>query len=296
VSEPTAPTRRPTARAYLELVRPPNVTTAVADVLAGYAVAGAPWPGSVGWLLGATVCLYAGGIVLNDVFDLEIDRLERPERPIPSGRVTRRAAGRFGALLLAAGAGLAWGGGRATGLVALATALCIVLYDAVGKRQPWGPVNMGLCRAGNLMLGIAATPAALRWAWPLALLPLAYITAVTAVSRGEVHGGNRPVAAFALISLGAVLLALLWLSWTPQWSPAGLILVAALAARVLPPFVRAWRRPTAATTRLAVRSGVLSLMLLDGVVGAIYAGTLYAAGIVVTAVAAGWLARRFAVT
>jgi len=285
-----------TLRPYLELVRPPNVTTAMADVLAGDAVAGAPWPGSVGWLLGATVCLYAGGIVLNDVFDLDIDRHERPERPIPSGRVTRAAAARFGGLLLAAGAALAWGGGRATGLVAAATALCVLIYDAVGKRQPWGPVNMGSCRAGNLLLGVAATPAALRWAWPLALLPLAYITAVTAVSRGEVHGGNRPVAAFALVSLGAVLLALLWLSSVPHWSPAGLLLVAALAIRVLPPFARAWQRPAATTTRLAVRSGVLSLMLLDAVIGAVYAGALYAVGIVAAALAAGWLARRFAVT
>jgi 4-hydroxybenzoate polyprenyltransferase len=285
-----------TLRPYVELVRPPNVTTAVADVLAGYAVAGASWPGSAPWLLGSTVCLYAGGIVLNDVFDADLDRLERPERPIPSGRVTRRAAAGFGGTLLITGAGLAWGGGFATGVVAAATALCILLYDAVGKRQPWGPVNMGLCRAGNLLLGVAATPTSLRWAWPLAMLPLTYIAAVTAVSRGEVHGGNRPVAAFALISLGAVLLALLWLSSIAHWSIAGLLLVAALAVRVVPPFARAWHRPAAATTRLAVRSGVLSLMLLDAVLGAVYAGPLYAAAIVVTALAAGWLARRFAVT
>ena len=285
-----------TLRPFLELVRPPNVTTAMADVLAGYAVAGAAWPGSIAWLLGATVCLYAGGIVLNDVFDVDIDRVERPERPIPSGRVSRTAAARFGGSLLGIGALLAWGGGLATGLVAAATALCILLYDAIGKRQSWGPVNMGLCRSGNLLLGVAATPAALGWAWPLALLPLAYITAVTAVSRGEVHGGNRPVAALALIFLGAVLLALLWLSSVPHWSPPGLLLLAALAYRVLPPFVRTWQHPSAATTRLAVRSGVLSLMLLDAVIGAVYAGAVYAAGMVVTALAAGWLARRFAVT
>jgi hypothetical protein len=284
-------------RPYLELVRPPNVTTAIADILAGYAVAGAPWPGRVAWLLGATVCLYAGGIVLNDVFDAAVDRVERPERPIPSGRVSRDRAAWFGGILLLAGAALAWGGGTATGVVAAATALCIVAYDAWGKRQTWaGPVNMGLCRAGNLLIGVAATPAALRWAWPLALLPLAYITAVTAVSRGEVHGGNRAVAAVALVFLGLVLLALSWLSSWPHWSIAGLVLTAGLAARVLPPFVRAWQHPAAGTTRRAVRSGVLSLMLLDAVLGAVYAGTLYAAGIVVTALAAGWLARRFAVT
>ena len=31
-------------------------------------------------------------MVLNDVFDAEVDAREQPDRPIPSGRVSRRAA------------------------------------------------------------------------------------------------------------------------------------------------------------------------------------------------------------
>ena len=74
-------------RGYLELLRPPNVMTAVADVLAGYAVAGLSNWAALPWLLGATACLYAGGVVLNDFFDRHLDARERPERPLPSGRV-----------------------------------------------------------------------------------------------------------------------------------------------------------------------------------------------------------------
>ena len=83
-------------RGYLELVRPANVATALADVLAGYAVAGLGNPG-LGWLLLSTACLYAGGVVLNDVFDRDLDRIERPERPIPSGRVSVGGRGRCSA-------------------------------------------------------------------------------------------------------------------------------------------------------------------------------------------------------
>ena len=90
-------------RGYLELVRPANVATALADVLAGYAVAGLGNPRALGWLLLSTACLYAGGVVLNDVFDRDIDRAERPERPIPSGRVSARAAASLGGGLLAFG-------------------------------------------------------------------------------------------------------------------------------------------------------------------------------------------------
>jgi 4-hydroxybenzoate polyprenyltransferase len=291
------PGDRNRVQAYLELLRPPNVTTAVGDVLAGYAIAGLGRPWALPWLLASTICLYAGGIVLNDVFDLDVDRRERPERPLPSGRVTRRSAARLGGGLLSAGVCLAFPAAWSAGLVASGTAACILLYDSWGKRRTWfGPVNMGLCRAGNLMLGVAAMPAALRWAWPLGLLPLVYITAVTAVSRGEVHGGKRPVAAFALISLGLVLLALFCLSSWPGVSAAGLLLTALLAVRLLPPYVQVWQSPTPDAIRRAVRTGVLSLVLLDAALGGIYAGMLYSVGILVTALTAGWLARRFAVT
>jgi 4-hydroxybenzoate polyprenyltransferase len=299
-AHPSRPRSSSTLAAYLELLRPPNVTTAIGDVLAGYAVAGLARPWVLPWLLASTMCLYAGGVVLNDVFDLEIDRVERPERPLPSGRLSRQAAATLGAVLLLAGIGFAFAGTVGAGLVAGATAVCILLYDAWGKRQTWfGPVNMGLCRAGNLMLGVAAVPPALGWAWPLGGLPLVYITAVTAVSRGEVHGGKRPVAMFALISLGSVLLALLWLSSggaAQGLSTTGLVLTALLAVRLMPPYIRVWRRPAADTIRQAVRTGVLSLVLLDAVLGGIYAGPAYSAAILATAMTAGWLARRFAVT
>src|SRR5688572_14019874 len=94
-------------RGYFELVRPANVLTAIADVLAGYAVAAAVGSAIEGaalaWLMISTACLYAGGVVLNDFFDRDIDAVERPERPIPSGRVAPGVAAAFGGVLLALG-------------------------------------------------------------------------------------------------------------------------------------------------------------------------------------------------
>jgi 4-hydroxybenzoate polyprenyltransferase len=284
-------------RGYLELVRPANVATALADVLAGYAVAGLGGPG-LGWLLASTACLYGGGVVLNDVFDRNVDRIERPERPIPSGRVSAGAAAALGAGLLAAGVMAAAAANRSAGVVAGATAACVLVYDAWGKRQGWlGPVNMGMCRGLNLLLGISAAPAMLSAAWPLALLPLVYITAVTAVSRGEVHGGRREVAGFALLSLSLVLVALLALALRHgggSW--AGVAFALVLAWRVLPAFWGAYQTPGPGPIRHAIRTGVLSLVLLDAVIGASYGGALYSLVILATGVAAAGLARLFAVT
>jgi 4-hydroxybenzoate polyprenyltransferase len=289
-----------TLAAYVELLRPPNVTTAVGDELAGYGIAGLGRADVLPWLIVSTTCLYAGGVVLNDVFDIAVDRVERPERALPSGRASVQSAAILGAALLVCGVSSAFFATPGAGLVAAGTAACVLLYDAWGKRHTWiGPVNMGLCRAGNLMLGVAAVPEALLWAWPLAGLPLAYITAVTAVSRGEVAGGRRAAASFALISLFLVLLALLWLcagGAARGVSLAGLALTALLGVRLLPPFIKVWQQPVAGTIRAAVRIGVLSLVLLDAVLGAVYAGAIYSGAILATALTAGWLARRFSVT
>jgi 4-hydroxybenzoate polyprenyltransferase len=286
-------------RGYLELLRPANVVTAVADVLAGYAVAGRANSRALPWLLTATVCLYAGGVVLNDFFDRELDAVERPERPIPSGRVPARHAAALGTALLAGGVVTAAQGTSAAGAVAAAIALLVVLYDARAKRHALaGPVNMGLCRGLNLLLGVAAVPAALAGNWPIALISVVYIAAVTTVSRGEVHGGKAGAAAFALISLGGVLAALtaIGLDAGGGGQTLALVLTALLGYRVLPPFWQVYKDPGPLVIRRAVKAGVLSLVLIDAAISAAYAGPLYGAAVLATALVAGSLARLFAVT
>jgi 4-hydroxybenzoate polyprenyltransferase len=293
--------RTPSWRGYLELLRPPNVVTAVADVLAGYAIAGLGNPEALPWLLLATACLYGGGVVLNDVFDRAVDRVERPERPIPSGRVPVAHAALLGGVLLTAGVLAARQATHEAGIIAAIIAGFILLYDGWGKRHALlGPVNMGICRALNLSLGILAVPTTIVRGWPLMGLPLVYIAAVTAVSRGEVHGGKRGIAALALIALGAVLIALVLITLgilgPGHRSFPGLVLTAFLGARVLPPFWSAYQTPEPGTIRRAVKTGVLSLVVLDATIGAAYAGAPYSAMILATAVLAGWLARLFPVT
>jgi 4-hydroxybenzoate polyprenyltransferase len=284
-------------RSYIDLVRPANVTTALADVLAGYALAGLRNPRALPWLLAATACLYAGGIVLNDYFDRDLDRVERPERPIPSGRVSAGSAAWLGSLLLTAGVLFAAQATGAAMIVATAIAVSVLLYDSWGKRFSLvAPLNMGLCRALNLLLGAAAVEAAPRQAWPIALIPLAYIAAVTALSRGEVHGGRRQVASVALVSLGAALAGLLMLVFRSAEPAIPALVLALLGWRVLPPFVAAWRVSEPGRIRTAVKRGVLSLVLVNAVIGTVYAGPVYGAAILATALVAGWLARLFPVT
>lgn len=288
----------PVWAAYLALLRPPNLVTAAADVLAGFAIAGRANPPALAWLVAAAIGLYGGGVVLNDFFDRRLDARERPERPIPSGRVPAPRAAAIGALLLLAGVVAATIASRTAGAIAGAIAVLAVVYDAWGKHQPrLGPVNIASCRALNLLLGVAAVPAVLTGAWMVSLLPFAYITGVTILSRGEVHGGRRATATLSLTIVAAVVVALAVLAARAGANAAGGgLLTLVFAVRVLPAFWRARQDPGPMSIRFAVRTGVLSLLLLDAVIGAVYAGLPFALIILAMAPVAWLLARLFAVT
>ena len=283
---------------YLQLMRPPNLLTATADILAGYAAAGLPNFWVLSWLLVATTGLYGGGVVLNDVLDRKLDALERPERPIPSGRATVRGAILLAVTLLAIGTGAAFMASLHSGVLAILIVACAVLYDGWGKHHLIiGPINMGMCRGLNLLLGVSAAPSLISQRWYLALIPIAYIAAITAVSAGEVHGGKRGTSMLALGLLGAVIFALLILARTPAFELFALLpFLVLLAWRVLPAFWRAYIEPEPLYIRSAVKAGVLSLIILDASIAAGYAGMLYGAVVLSLLFVAARMARLFAVT
>lgn len=295
-------------RAYLELVRPANIVTALADVLAGFAASGAvsllgTMTGadllpSLAWLLLSTAALYGGGVVLNDFFDAELDLRERPERPIPSGRVPRRNAGIVGAILLFIGVAAAVMVSVLSAGIAFAIALWIVSYDAYGKHRPiLGPLNMGMCRGGNLLLGVSVVPAMVGELWFLAILPLLYITAVTTISRGEVHGGRRRTVIVALVFVGLVILGLLGLGSLAEYDvfrAVPFLLVFAIA--VVPPLVQAAVDPQAGNIRTAVKRGVLSLILMDAALAAGFGGWTIGLATAALLPVSILIARAFAVT
>lgn len=290
-------------------MRPANIITAIADILAGYAASGfilsldvlQTTPGSLvplAWLLLSTTGLYGGGVVFNDVFDAELDAQERPERPIPSGTASRQGAAWLGSLLLIIGVAAA---SQVTGLsftLAAIIALAAVLYDSIGKHHPWlGPLNMGFCRGGNLLLGVSAVPAMVGERWFLAFIPIAYIAAITAISQGEVHGGKKSTGVVAILLVGAVISGVLALGFLPNYQVlAALPFAALLTARVLPPFIKAAREPKPDLIRAAVKAGVLSLIVLDATVAAGNAGWAYGLLVLLLLPISVGLAQLFAVT
>lgn len=120
---------------WLRLVRPLNV------VLAGFAVGvGASVPGggisfvpALGWAALAAALITAGGNALNDVVDAGVDRVNKPERPVASGRISPGAATLAAAVLLAAGVAAALPLPGICLQIAGLAAVLAALYDVWGK-------------------------------------------------------------------------------------------------------------------------------------------------------------------
>jgi hypothetical protein len=310
----------PSWRALIDLVRAPAALSVPGDVVAGAAAAGALRPRTAG-LAAASVCLYWAGMAANDWADRELDAVERPERPIPSGRVSPGQAVGVAAALTAAGVGLAaLAGGRRSLAVALPLAGTVWAYDLVAKNTPAGPAVMAACRGLDVLLG--ATPGRLRRAVPAALTVAAHTYTVTVLSRREVSGADRALPAATLAGTAAVALAaatprsrhplpvikaslksLGRLEGRPDHEERGLfaaVVPAALAAWYAARYGSAQARvaaePSAARVRAAVGAGITGLPPLQGALAA-RAGAP-AAGLAVAAVAplARHLARKVSPT
>jgi 4-hydroxybenzoate polyprenyltransferase len=299
-AEPTAP---PLLLSYLRLLRIPNVFTALADVLMGYAVVQQSFKPvePLLALLVASACLYLAGMVLNDVFDVEEDRRERPQRPIPSGRIPLSAARGIGFALLVLGLVAGAGAGYLpqasaaaypwrSAAVAVAIAASVLLYDGVLKRTMVGPVFMGLCRFFNVLLGASLADQTLVTdrAWTLyfndgQLLAAGaigvYVLGITIFARAEATQ-SQPLKLSLGLAVQCIGIALLY--FAPQYLPvpahafsfasAWPLLLLLLALSIGRHSAYAIADPQPAYVQRSIKFAILSIITLDAAL------TLYLAG------------------
>lgn len=289
-------------------MRPANIVTAFSDILAGFAAAGGTLflfegeitiaPESLSWLLLSTFGLYGGGVVMNDVFDAQLDAKERPERAIPSGRLSQSGASVLGILLLIAGIFAATQVNLIAGVLASFIALSALIYDYKAKHSLfYGPFFMGLCRGGNLLLGMSVIPLAITSLWPLLLIPLFYIGSITLISQGEVRGGSKTAGYLALVIVVLITVSLLLLSILPGYQFLHALPFAVLfGAAVIPAFATAANRPAPDFIKTAVKRGVISLILLNSTLAAGFSGILMGVVVVLLLPLSLLLSKVFAVT
>ena len=297
---------------WAQLVRLPTVFTVIAQVLAAFLIAAGSsaaaldaWPRMLAILVAATMA-YWSGMILNDVWDLEEDRRERPSRPLPSGQIAVTTARNVawgllgGSVVFSALTGILPAGGAVATLVpaviAAALAVCVVLYNGPLKSTPLAPILMGVCRLLCFLLGASplSTAGAAEFMQPqmwfaehvvaIAVGFGIYITGITTVARLETEGDNRrDLNLGMLVSIfgaGGIALA-------PTVAPAGtpwvfapdLRFVALIGLITFPVVMRAYRAssdPHPEAIQNLIRIGVLNVIPYSAALTLLVAGTTWA--------------------
>lgn len=267
---------------WLRLMRFPNVFTAIADVVMGF------WfthktlvPVPLFLLALSSVCLYLSGMVFNDLFDVAQDSHERPQRPLPSGKISVAEARRLAIGLMLFGCLAAFAGSHFPSLhrpaiISLLLAALILSYDALLKRTPLGPLAMGGCRFLNVLLGMSTATQP----WIAANYIVAggigvYIIGVTWFARREAAQSSKLHLLAGLLTMLAGI-AMLWsfpkliqqaeqtqiLSNPLYWSLLWIAIVLLIGWR----FIRAIAQPQPHLVQSAIKTGILSIIVLDAAV------------------------------
>jgi 4-hydroxybenzoate polyprenyltransferase len=187
----------PRARAWLELLRVSNAPTVASNALTGCALAvqgdaAYPWR-AFALAAPALVLIYVAGMATNDVIDAATDRTERPGRPIPSGRVSRAAAGWFAIVATSAALALLAAADWRAGVAGAGLSLCALVYNATHRFSAATVVLMAACR--SLAVVTAACTAGGPPDWKPVLIVAGilgvYVIALSAVARGEAGSRKR---------------------------------------------------------------------------------------------------------
>lgn len=289
-------------REYLLLIRLPNVFTTPSNILAGYFAAVTVAETDIMRLIALIISsglLYIGGIVLNDYFDVEIDKRERPSRPLPSGNVSKRHAMAIVIVALLIANTIALVVGPISLAVSLALTFAIIAYNYRLKHGLLGPFAMGGARFLNVIFG--ASPALLyinnhsfAIVGAAAASLFLYIVAITILSKKEA-GNERPNSTIASLIVFGVISAIAALGLLLQLQWAFLLNLSIFAAVMIVTFKQHLTKEMPSVQK-AIRNMVISIIIIDSVFVTGTAGLPYGLATLLLIAPAVILAKKLYVT
>lgn len=290
---------------YLQLIRLPNVFTTPSNILAGYFAAVTTTTAAEAdgvhliALMVSSGLLYIAGIVLNDYFDIEIDKKERPSRPLPSGKISKGYALTIAIVALLIANIIALVVGPISLAISLALTLLIIAYDYQLKYSVLGPFAMGGTRSLNVIFG--ASPVLLYIDnHSVAIVGAAaaslffYVSSITILSKKEV-GKERPNSTLVILIVFGVILAIVPLGILLQFEWTFLLNLSIFAGVTIVTF-RQYIAKEVPSVQKAVRNMVISIIILDSVFVTGTAGLPYGLATLVLIAPVVVLAKKLYVT
>lgn len=310
-------------RQYLILVRLPNVFTAPSNVLTGYLAAVVPAANAdalqLFLLLLSSILLYIAGIVFNDYFDIDLDKRERPYRPLPSGGITKKVALLIAIISLISANILAFTASMSSLAVCIIMSVMVIGYDYKLKNTFFGPIAMGIIRSLNIILG--ASPTLFVILIPdnhtnanfilariifVSLSLFVYVMAISLLSRKEVVTGEElegkhsytQTRQIIIISFLLVLAVILSISFAVFFGifKMNLFVSFVLFSAIMVITFKQTNYHNSLTIQNAIKHMVISIIVLDSIFITGLTGSYYGLLTLILALPSIFLARKFYVT
>jgi 4-hydroxybenzoate polyprenyltransferase len=278
---------------YLQLMRAPAVFTAISNILAAHLIV---TNGNIQWLnltilMLASAALYLAGMILNDCFDYQEDARERPNRPLPAGRIALKTAWSLGWLLLGSGVILASLVGFQQLTIAIVLSAFIIIYNGYAKQTLIGTTVMGGCRYLNWLLGLSVLPLQ-STQFILALPIFIYVAALTLLSIDETSATkkNYLVFSFIIMLLGSFLLLFIQLAITKS-TLVGPIVLLGLFMLIANRMLKTYQNFTPAQIQKTIKFLVMGIIPLDALL-VLSSNHFLGAVVVLSLLAPSWLLAR----
>lgn len=264
--------QRPNFKDYLILVRLPNLFTLPSNILVGFVIVSSLTLTSyvqVLLLVTISILLYCVGLILNDLFDYNIDKKERPDRPLASGKVSRRAA----ICLVTVFTVLALGLSLIVSISTLVTSsflfALIFGYDKFLKKTQAGPFTIAAARVTNVMLGasvnfshIGGFPQLIILTFVLTIT-FVYVCLIGFISRNEVHGFPKNIKLFLIpVIIAIIIFSIAIFSLMGFFKYDSLIILAFFSFIMAITFYKIRKQDSPGIQRI-VQNMILSIIVLD---------------------------------
>lgn len=259
---------------YLALVRLPNLFTLPSNILVGMATVSLLAFTLTSFsqfllLVTISVLLYCVGIVLNDLYDFDIDKKERPNRPLPSGKISRRSAIVLVAIFSTLALILSLQVSFSTLVISSILFSVIFGYDKYLKNTYAGPFTIASARVMNILLGTSVSLRSVDSYSQIVtltfilIITFVYVSLIGFISRYEVHGFSDntklllPPAIVATVISSIILFTLMGF-----FKLESLIILSLFSFIMIISFSRIYRRDSGRTQQI-VRNMILSIIVLD---------------------------------
>ena len=261
---------------YLLLIRLPNLFTLPSNILLGFILVSTftltiTSVIQILMLVTISTLLYCVGLVLNDLFDYEIDRKERPNRPIASGKISRKLAIIIATIFTAIALTLSSLVSVTTFSISVFLLAIIFGYDKYLKRTNAGPFTIAAARVTNVILGTSANinsvhnfPQNILLVFVLTIT-FGYVTLIGFLSRYEVQGFSPNIKTYLIpVTIAGIVSSILVFNLIGLFKYESLLILALFSYIMIRAIYNIHKKDSAGIQQ-SIKLMILSIIVLDSI-------------------------------